>query len=170
MRPQPAAGAAFPSGHSGSCVVVGQGVRFAEAARISQIASGTARPRIGVETKALARVDGEGSERRSDNPRHQRAGRQGWRLRRLGPWTHPIFDRSPALRRSDFTSPTALAMVQVQTHDRRSRAALGVCLGCGLAGSPLCWPGPSGMSTFASARSCSTARDRQPARVRGPPR
>jgi len=31
------------------------------------------------------RVDGEGSERRSDDPRRQRAGRQGWRLPRLGP-------------------------------------------------------------------------------------
>jgi hypothetical protein len=62
-------------------VVVGQGVRFAEAARISQIAPGTARPRIGVETKALARVDGEGSERRSDDPvvkeRVVRAGASG---------------------------------------------------------------------------------------------
>lgn len=105
-----------PERASGSCVVVGQGVRFAEAAVSAGSASGTARPRIGVETKALAGSTVKGLSAGPTIPvvkeRVVRAGAS-----RALVLDTPDLRPSPALRRSDFTSPTALASVQVQTHE-----------------------------------------------------
>jgi hypothetical protein len=122
--PQPAAGGAFPSGHSGSLVVVGQGCAFREAARISRSASVTARPRIAVETKAHAGSTVKGRSAGPTNPVVKSG--SSW-LARPAPWSSdtPIVDRSRLPQKPRRHAPAARAYAGTSSSScRRPRAPI----------------------------------------------